>query len=249
LNSLGTLKIDTFAGPTFSFIDFQLTTSVKLREFKITYIRLDGVIRHYYVKTKKDGIMSDLVQNFVEKYPLFEVLARIESNSITMIDHQPNYDLILPVELYNYDFHKPYPEDCQLTSIALDETIVFYEISCSVRVENNTKAMFCAFQRLPERSPFAWPILLFLPCNGCRGHDVLGAFRNSISKYFPSITKHNQHLCNASILFTMSNRSRRITRMLNNVLEHTIDFNRVYTKLIVDVDAQIADIYEQNRVE
>jgi len=255
LNSLNTHKISAITRSPLWFVDiytqffcFEPTPTEKLREFKVVYIRLNGIVRQHYVKANKDGTMSNLIQNFIRNYPLLEALARLESNSILMIDHQPRSDLILPVKIYDHNVSAQYVENHQLNMIAGDESVVFYEIPHSLNDQNNPCILMpCNFRRLPDNSLFGWPVYLSVPRKECRGQHVLDALRDLLGKFFPLNPNTDRQLYDAYLRITVNRAAKECK--LNDVLQDEIDFSKVNATLLVNIVGHIADEYEQNTLK
>ncbi|CAF0715229.1 unnamed protein product [Adineta steineri] len=253
LNSLTTHKINTINHPLIWSVDihtqhFQSQSMLsinKLRVFNITYIRLDGIIRCHYVNANKDGTMNNLIRVFIQQYPLFEALFRAEPNSTILTDHQPKYDFILPIEVYDHDVRSQYTNDHQLSLISRDESIFFYETPFSLKTKNNPNILMpCAFRRLPHKTLFGWPIFLNIPRTRCRGQDVQDALHNLLGTFFPLNPTTDQHLYNA-YLRTIINGSAKQSK-LDTILQNEYDLSKTSVTLFVNIANLIVEQYEKN---
>jgi hypothetical protein len=256
LTSLNTHEINVITSTPICFIDShtrlfdcQSTLVDELRNFKITYIRLNGITRNYYVKSRKNGTISDLTKSFIRQYTVLEQLARIELSSNDATDHQPKCDCILPTEVYNGRVHLQYNKEAKLNDIRDRDMIVFYETPYSLNEMSRPRILMpCLFQRLPEKQSFALPIYLNVPRVGCKGQDVLNALNDMLGKFFRLDPNTDRHLYNANIFFFANNPLQKSYKALNDVLQDPVDFSKVNTTLITDIDSGIADIYEENNV-
>ena len=222
------------------FFDYQLKPCAKLKNFKITYIRLNGTIRIYYVKTNKHGLMSDLKYSFVRQYNLLEALIQVELNSNCAIDHQPKTDFILPVNVYNHHVRRQYSDDTKLACINDNGVLVFYETPHSlVEPDNSQILMPCCFGHLLSNTLFGFPIYLSVPRNECQGQDVLNALHNTLGLFFPLNPENDRNMYNATIIFSPTAQPHSIRKALNDVLEDLIDFNRTTTSLEVGIHKAI----------
>ncbi|CAF2959325.1 unnamed protein product [Rotaria sp. Silwood2] len=224
----------------------QSTLTNELREFKVTYVRLNGNIRNYYVKTKKDGKISDLIKSFIQQYCYMEQLNQPLQTSMDTINHHPKYNFILPVEVYNSRIHLQFRENNLLNNILNRDLIVFYETPYPLDDDNSTKILMpCHFRRQPNKSLFALPIFLNVPRQECRGQHILDALHDLLEKYLPLNPITDQQLYEAYLQVTINSLSSKITN-LNDLLQREIIFKERTTKLIVDINSQIADEYERN---
>ncbi|CAF4006498.1 unnamed protein product, partial [Adineta steineri] len=253
LNSLTTHKINTINHPLIWSVDihtqhFQSQSMLsinKLRVFNITYIRLDGIIRPHYVNANKDGTMNNLIRVFIQQYPLFEALVRAQPNSTILTDHQPKYDFILPIEVYDHDVRSQYTNDHKLVLISDYESIVFYETSFPLSDHNHPNIlMACAFQRLSNKTPFGWPIYLNVPRTKCRGQDVQDALQNVLGNFFP-LNPNTDRLLYDAYLSTSINGYTKQTK-LNTILQNELDFSKTHVTLFVNIANLIVEQYEQN---
>jgi len=227
------------------FFDCQSLSNDELREFKITYIRLNGTIRNYYVKTKKNGTMRNLKNSFVMKYDLLEELTRVELNSSHTIDHQPKLDFILPAQVYDHLVRLQYDNNSELTSILENDKIVFYETPYSIAAQDSSRILMpCLFKRLPMKQRFALPIYLNVPRHGCLGQDVLEPLHNILGTFFSLDPNTNHNLYNATLVFNRPGQYRQTWKALNDALDDQLNFNKINVSLEVDIDSEIADIYE-----
>jgi hypothetical protein len=232
------------------FFDYQLKPSAELKNFKITYIRLNGTIRNYYVKTNKNGLMSDLKYSFVRQYNLLEALIQIELNSNRAIDHQPKSDFILPVDIYNHRARQHYNDDTKLADILDNNIIVFYETPYSLVESNNSQILMpCRFKHLLSKTSFGFPIYLSVPRNECQGQDVLNALHNTLGIFFPLNPENDRNMYNATIIFSTTGQLNSICKALNDVLEDSIVFTKASASLEVGIHKEIVDVYENNKVK
>lgn len=236
------LSIDT------QFFDFQSLLEDELREFKITYVRLNRIIGYYYVKTKKNGTMSDLKNSFVTKYNLLQEINGVELNLKDTSDHQLQLDFILPAEVYMHRVNLQYSEDYKLTTILENDKIVFYETPHSLVAQKIPHILMpCVFRRLSTRQLFALPIYLNVPRNGCQGQDVRKALHDMLGTYFPLDPETNYHLYRAVLVSTKPGESIPNNKVLSDALSDQLDFIGTNTSLEVHIDDEIADIYENNK--
>ncbi|CAF3523880.1 unnamed protein product [Rotaria sp. Silwood1] len=252
LNSLMTHEINVIATTPIWRVDIesqlfepQSILKNELREFKITYLRLNGIIRNYYVKTKKDGKISDLINSFVLQYVLMEEFSQSPQNLIDTTNHHPKYDFILPTEVYNNRVHLQFNNNSLLNSILDRDLIVFYETPHSINEKICTNILMpCSFRRQTNKNPFGLPIYLNIPRQGCRGQHILDALRDSLGKYFRLNPNTEQQLYEAYLEVTVDYSTKRMN--LNDVLESETIFDRRNTYIIVDICNQIADEYERS---
>ncbi|CAF0744466.1 unnamed protein product [Adineta steineri] len=253
LNSLTTHKINTISHPLIWPVDIhtqhfqaQPISSINiLRDFKITYIRLDGIIRRHYVNANIFGTMNNLIRVFIQRYPLLEALARSESSSTIFTDHQPKYDFVLPAEVHGRCIRTRYSNDHKLVLISDYESIVFYETSFPLSDHNHPNIlMACAFQRLSNKTPFGWPIYLNVPRTKCRGQDVQDALQNVLGNFFP-LNPNTDRLLYDAYLSTSINGYTKQTK-LNTILQNELDFSKTHVTLFVNIANLIVEQYEQN---
>jgi hypothetical protein len=255
LNTFNTLVINVIAqsmnwsaDTCTNFPDLQATSVDKLREFNVTYIRLNGLIRNYYVKTETDGKMTDLIKSFIRHYALVEEVMRIETYGTYANDHLLKSDFILPVEVYNHRIHLQFKNDALLTHILERDVIVFYETPYSLDDKGNPWVLMpCHFQRLPQKNGLGWPVYLKVPRKGCRCQHVLDELHNALVNFFRIDPNADQHLYDATLELIVGSVIK--TPKLRAALQDEIDFNKVSTKLIVAVDSQTADNYEENTLK
>jgi hypothetical protein len=219
-------------------------TSVnEIREFKITYVRLNGIMRNYYVKTKKNGSMADLLKSFIRQYTAIEEANQSETNQIYKIDHLPKSDFILPAEVYNHRIHLQYSEKTTLNSILDRDIIVFYEIPCSLNTGNNPRILMpCLFQIKSTKQWFGLPIYLSVPREGCRGADVCDALNGTLENFYRSNRRTEQSPYDAYLQLRAHPSFKTIK--LDDALEDELDFTNVNTMLIVAFGSQHVDTHE-----
>jgi hypothetical protein len=226
-----------------TYSDARATLPNKIREFKITYVRLNGIIRNYYVKTKENGSVPDLIKSFIRQYTAIEEANQRETNQIYTIDHLPKLDFILPVEVYNYRIHLQYNEKTILKDLLEDDIIVFYEISCSLNTENAPRILMpCLFQVKSTKQWFGLPIYLSVPRKGCRGEDVRNALYDTLENFYRSDRRTEQSSYDAYL--QLGARHPFETIKLDDALEYELDFTKVNTTLIVAFDSQHVDTNE-----
>jgi hypothetical protein len=252
LNALNTPIINIITRPINGSVQIctnlsyvQATSIDTLRIFKVTYVRLNGLIRNYYIHTKNDGKISDLIQSFIRHYTTVEESTQVETNGSYTIAHLPKPDFILPVEIYNHRIHLQYSDNALLGDIPAGDVIIFYETPHSLNSQSNQRILMpCSFQRSLEKQPFGLPIYLSVPRTGCRGQQVLDALCNTLGNFFPLDNDNVQQSCDAYLEFTVGYTQKETK--LTDALHDEIDFNKVNTKLIVRINSQTADKYEQN---
>jgi hypothetical protein len=255
LNSLDTLVITVIAQSAnwsvdicTNFYDLQATSVDKVREFKVTYICLNGLIRNYYVKTEKNGKMSDLIKSFIRHYVIIEEVMQIKTDGACANDHLPKFDFILPVEVYNHRIHLQYNHNTSLTNILERDVIVFNETPYSLDDKGNPWVLMpCRFLRLPQKNGLGWPVYLNVPRKGCRGQHVLDALHDALVNFFRIDPNADQHLYDATLELTVGSVIK--TPKLRAALQDEINFTKADAKLIVYVDSQTADRYEQNTLK
>lgn len=255
LQSLNTHTINVITSPSTHHVhintqrfDCQPVLNYELKYFKITYIRLNGSIQSYYVKTKKDGLMSDLMNSFVRQYNILEVLTRVELNSNQTVDLPPKYDFIQPVQVWNYRTHQQYNIDTKLSAVRDNEMIFFYELAYSYYEPNSQRILMpCQFRRLSSKVLLESPIYLSVPRNGCKGQDVLDALLLTCDKLFAFNPGNDQNLYNATLVYHIPHRAKKSRKALNDVLEDVMDFDTVRISLEIDIDNELARGYETNK--
>ncbi|CAF4349932.1 unnamed protein product, partial [Rotaria magnacalcarata] len=209
------------SGRTFDpicFLSLPLPNKKKIRIFKIEYIRLNGEIKYYYIKSNERGRMHNLLKDFCERFQPKQknnthepMDADDESTSSAMNSnnqddeqeddltlapdydgHQPKAELILPVEVYNHRIHLQYSDDALLTNILERDQIVFYEVPVSLKKENNeTILMPCLFRTADSlHQNFGLPIYLNIPRHKCTGRHIQDALQNSIGNFLPLPPNH-----------------------------------------------------------
>jgi len=188
------------------FLSLPLPNKKKIRIFKIEYIRLNGQIKYYYIKSNERGRMHNLTKDFCERFQPKQkndthepMDAEDESSSSNTINsnnqddeqeedltlapdydgHQPKPELILPVEVYNHRIHLQYSDDALLTNILERDQIVFYEVPVSLKKDNNeTILMPCLFRTADSlHQNFGLPIYLNIPRHKCTGKHIQDALQ------------------------------------------------------------------------
>jgi hypothetical protein len=186
------------------FLSLPLPSKKKIRTYKIDYVRLNGQIKSYYIKSNEHGRMNNLVQEFCsrfqpkdkksdEKEPMDTDGASAsndfnqdeeeeEEEDFTKLPgydgHQPKPDFILSAEVYNHRIHLQYRDDASLTNILERDQIVFYETPDSLKKGSNTNILMpCVFRDDLTRQNFGYPIYLSVPRNDCTGKDIQDALQ------------------------------------------------------------------------
>jgi hypothetical protein len=191
------------------FLSLPLPNKKKIRIFKIEYIRLNGQIKYFYIKSNERGRMSNLLKDFCERFQPKRKTdghepmdaddegssSALASNSqddeqeedLTLAPdydgHQPKPELILPVEVYNHRIHLQYSDDALLTSILERDQVVFYEVPVSLKKENNeTILMPCLFRTADSlHQNFGLPVYLNIPRHKCTGKHIQDALQVKLS--------------------------------------------------------------------
>jgi hypothetical protein len=185
------------------FLSLPLPNKKKIRLFRIEYVRLNGQIKYYYIKSNERGRMHNLLKDFCERFqPKMKsdghepMDADDDSTSnhvhhqdddyeddLTLASdydgHQPKSELILPVEVYNHRIHLQYSDDALLANILERDQIVFYEVPVSLKKENNeTILMPCLFRTADSaHQNFGLPIYLNIPRHKCTGKHIQDALQ------------------------------------------------------------------------
>jgi hypothetical protein len=252
-NFLNTLNIPTInvitRPPNWSvnifttYSDAQFTPVKEIREFKITYVRLNGVIRSYYVKTKENGSMTDLVKSFIRLYTAIEEVNHSEVNQIHTIDHLPKSDFILPVEVCDHRVYLQYSGETELNQIQERDIIVFYETPSSLNTANNPRILMpCVFQNSQTKQHFGLPIYLSVPRVGCRGKDVRDALHSALDNFYETNGSAEDTLYETHLLKTLNYYVKPIK--LDDALEETFDFSKGSITLAVAFNEKHVDTNE-----
>jgi hypothetical protein len=180
------------------FLSLPLPYKTKIRTFKIEYVRLNGQIKYYYIKSDEHGRVRNLVQDFCKRFQPKEKKPEpmdadngTTPNEINQVEeeedeeedvtkasdydgHKPKPDFILSAEIYNHRVYLQYRDDTPLTNIMERDRIVFYEVPSSLKQENSdTILMPCLFRSADSyRHGFGLPIYLNIPRHNCRGEDI-----------------------------------------------------------------------------
>jgi hypothetical protein len=227
-----------------NFSDVKPTSIDQIREFKITYVRLNGIVRNYYIKTKENGKMADLMKSFIRHYTIVEEFTRGEKNDVFTIGHLPKQDFILPTEVCNHRFHLQFTDNSLLSSILERDVIVFYETPYSLSGESPRILMPCLFRCNLDKKPFGLPIYLSVPRKGCRGQDVRDALHDILCNFFPPNLNIKQ-LSYDTFLQSIVNYVSKETK-LEDVLQDEIGFSKVNAMLIVAADSQFVAAYKRH---
>jgi hypothetical protein len=226
-----------------NFCDKEVKPNDQIREFSITYIRLNGLIRKYYVKTKKDGTMNHLLRSFVRQYTAVEQSAQIEMGPLYIVDHLSKPDFILPVAVCDRRVRLHFSSASPLSQMSERDVIVFYETPYSLNEENNPCILMpCVFQRLPLRESFAWPIYLSVPRHGCKGRDIQDTLCDALGKFF-SFDPHTQQTLYDAYLETTPKDMQKETK-LQDALNDEMDFSKTNVTLLVHIDGTVAVKYK-----
>jgi hypothetical protein len=250
LNALNTPAFSVIAQPSnwsvgicTTYSHAKVTSVNEIREFKITYVRLNGIIRNYYVRTKKNGVMADLIKGFVRQYTAIEEVNQSETNQIYTIDHLPKSDFILSVEIYKHHIHLQYNEKSILNSILERDIIIFYETPYSLNAENNPRILMpCVFQSNPTKQFFGLPIYLSVPRKGCRGENVRDELYDTLDNFYRPNRKIRQPSYDAYLQSGTHDPFETIK--LDDALEDELDFTKVNTTLVVAFNDQFVDTNE-----
>ena len=251
LNALNTPVINVIARSSnlsvdicTNFFDVQSTSINDLRKFKITYIRLNGIVQTYSNLTKKDGKMSDLKNSFVQEYRYCEEFSQSAQSLIDTTNHDPKCDSILPVKIYQHCAQQQYVDETILSNILECDMIVFYETPYSLSGDSPRILMPCLFRCNLDNKPFGLPIYLNVPRKRCRGQDVRDALHDTLGNFFPHNLSIKQLSYDTYLQSTVNNLTKETK--LDDVLQDGIDFSKVITTLIVTFDSQFVDAYEQH---
>ncbi|CAF1545387.1 unnamed protein product, partial [Didymodactylos carnosus] len=180
------------------------------RLFKIEYVRLNGKIKFYHLKTNERGRMSNLIKDFIQKFTPKKPSAitsdgdQTEDNILggddenlnenddsdfldENDDHVPKSDHILATEVYNHRIHLQYSDDTLLSNILERDQIVFYEVPVSLKKENNdTILMPCLLRTMDSmHQNFGLPFYLNIPRHKCQGKNILEALQQVIGNFLP----------------------------------------------------------------
>ncbi|CAF1035208.1 unnamed protein product [Didymodactylos carnosus] len=258
-----------------SFLHLPIPDKKNLRVFKVEYVRQNGKIKCYNVKTHKQGRMLSLIENFVQKFSRKKLAATtITADELKVTpdnddenlndndfldendDHIPKVDHILPTEVYNHCVHLQYSNDSLLSNILEHDQIVFYEVPVSLNKENNETILMPCFLRAGDiwHQNFGLPFYLNIPRHICHGKNIVDALQQTIKNYLPlntsSVNGTTKPLYVAHCVFKQNN--VETTKLLNDVLDHLFDFTRVNTTLFCDVAQHIVNQYkkdEQKRLD
>ena len=218
----------------------QAESKDKIREFQITYVRVNGLIRNYFIRTKENGTMADLMKNFIRQYTVIEEATLLENNQIYTIDHLPDSDFLLPVEVYNHRIHLQYQENSLLKDITNRDLIVFYETPYSVHDLNNPHILMpCLFRNPTTGQSFGLPIYLSVPRKECRGAHIREALQRTVDKFYTPITAIGPSCYKAFLRRTVGSSATEVK--LDDALQDQIDFTNVFTWAIVDFDNKSID--------
>lgn len=225
-----------------SFNDF---ANDEFREIEVTYIRLNGTIRTYRVSTKKEGNIRDLKQSFIDHYAKLKLSELPMQKRMVDSLHQPKSAFLLAVEVYNHRIHLQFDETHLLSLIQDQDEIVVYEVPFSLEEANNPRILMpCAFRTLPTKQPFGLPIFLNIPRRGCRGQDVADGIVDTLGHFFSFDPRLDQNLYDVNLIRLTGGSSKGIK--LNTVLQDEIDLIHTNAQLTIDINGQIAEIYQKS---
>jgi hypothetical protein len=187
------------------FLSLPLPDKKNMRTFKIDYVRLNGEIESYSIKSNENGRMPNLVEEFCDRFqpksknitesaPMDTDSASASSENnqdeeekedkedftkaLDCDGHQPKPDFILPVEVYNHRIRLQYSDNTLLTSIRDRDQIVFYEVPDSLKEENSENILMpCVFREENNRQNFRYPIYLSIPRHDCEGKHIQEALQ------------------------------------------------------------------------
>ena len=215
-----------------------------LREFQITYVRLNGWIHSYHVLTNENGNMADLKNSFVEEYSVLNESSGTMRETNDPLSHRPQANYILPVEIYNHRVHLQYQEGHLLKDVEMRDKIVFYESSYNLIQENNLRFLMpCSFhQHSMRREPVGLPIFLDVPRRNCRGVDVRDAMHDALDRFLSIDSKAGPHLFDMTVIHKV-NHSVTL-RKLHEVLPDEMDFTKGLTSMTVVISAQMVEAYQ-----
>ena len=218
----------------------EVTPVDQIQEFQITYVRLSGLIRSYFIKTNKNGTIMDLIRSFIRQYTVMEEAIRTENNQNYTIDHLPKLDFILPIEIYNHRSHLQYKEDSSLKNIESRNMLVFYETPHSLQEQNNLRILMpCLFRNETTKQLFGLPIYLSVPRTGCRGTDIRDALHETLNKFYTPDPLSGLPAYNAFLRRTIRYQSTE-TR-LDDALQDELDFSKVFIEVIAAFDGKFVD--------
>ena len=250
LNSLKQHQIHLLAPlPDFSisfhndFNDFLNLIQDELREFDITYIRLNGNICFYKLLVDKDGTIKDLKNSFLVMYASFKELNTWSKSLKQNDDHEPKFDLILPVEVYNHRVHMQYEETHSLNVISDHDKIVFYEISHPFD-ENNSKEILipCSFRNASNKQPFGLPIYLNISYKKCQIQNIRDTLHHSLILFFPMNFQSDQDLYKVNVVVFKGGSSKKFS--LDDLLKNKHEWIKINSELIIDIQPQMIQMYQ-----
>ncbi|CAF0750754.1 unnamed protein product [Rotaria sp. Silwood1] len=254
-----------------------LSKKLETRTFKIMYVRLNGQIKSYDIKSDKHGSMRNLIQDFCDRFqPKEKNICEKESEETKFVSefsetnqdeekeeeedftevsdydgHQPKSDHILAVELHNHRVHLQYADNNSLRNILERDQIFFYEIPVSLIKENNDKILMpCVFQEDDQNhQKFGIPFYLNIPRHNCKGSDIKEELQKSISIFLPlpSMDLSDKPFYTASLAITQS--YKQTIKSLESCLDDHINFTGNSTTLIIDVVSSIAEKYKNREEE
>ena len=182
------------------FLSLPLPDKKKIRTFKIDYVRLDGSLKTYYIKSNEHGRMRNLVQDFCKRFqgkeavgeqpepmeegengavqPEEQLEKEEEEEDLTKAKdydgHQPDPNFILMAEIYNSRIYSQYKDETFLTNVLERDRVVFYQTPNSLKGANiDTILMPCVFRSTDTyRSNFGLPFYVNIPRKNCKGKDI-----------------------------------------------------------------------------
>jgi ubiquitin carboxyl-terminal hydrolase 4/11/15 len=187
------------------FLSLPLPDKKKMRTFKIDYVRLNGKIESYSIKSNEHGRMPNLVEEFCDRFqpkgknitertPMDTDSASASSENnqdeeekedkedftkaLDYDGHQPKPDFILSAEVYNHRIHLQYSDNTLLRNIFDRDQIVFYEVPDSLKEGNSENILMpCVFREKNNRQSFRYPIYLNIPRHDCEGKHIQEALQ------------------------------------------------------------------------
>ena len=217
-----------------------------LREFQITYVRLNGSIHSYNVSANASENITHLKNCFADEYSVLNESNQMMQRTNDYLIHRPQTDYILPVEVYNHRIHLQYQDDHSLNDILIRDKIIFYEMSYSLMQENSPRIMMpCSFHHSMRNEPIGLPIYLDLPRHKCKGQDIRDAMHGALDRFLQIDSKDPHHLFDVTVKYEVNNNVT--TRKLHEVLSDQMDFTNVHTSVRVGVTTQMVEAYQKTR--
>ena len=179
------------------FLSLPLPERKKIRAFKIDYVRLNGQVKTYRVKSNEHSRMRNLIQDFCRQFQPKEPKEAepMDVDDMPVVDdepeeedptkaadydgHQPKADHILAAEIYNHRIHLQYRDDTVLTNIIERDQVAFYEVADSLKKDNSDTILMPAVFRSDDsfHDYFGLPIYVSVPRQRCTGQDIQNALQ------------------------------------------------------------------------